>query len=303
MIGIYKIENLVNGKKYIGQSTNIEKRWKEHIKLSKIKSDKESILKRQQAPLYRALNKYGVENFSFTILEECSVEELNDKEKYWINYYHSFWKDSSGDGYNLTIGGDGNQTILPDEYLIWVKQWEDGLSIAAISRETGRDPQTITRYLKIYCKNFTSEEIKKRNDGSQLPNLSKKVNQYDLVGNFIRSYESVIEAANAVKACPDQIRRCAKGTFQTKTCKNFYWIYADDEQNILERISKGQGVSIVIEQYSLDNVLIKRYPSLTKANLEMGVSRSALAIKNCCLGKTNNAYGYKWKFMKGKENV
>lgn len=90
MCGIYKITNNINNKCYIGQSINIHRRWNAH--------------KRQKtnSHLCRAFKKYGIENFSFTIIEECSVDELDEKEKYWIRYY-----DSYRNGYNETIGGDG----------------------------------------------------------------------------------------------------------------------------------------------------------------------------------------------------
>lgn len=72
MIGIYKITNTVNNKKYIGQSINIIDRWREH---------------RQRASngteyLYQAIRKYGIQNFVFEVLEECLIEDLNLKEKY-----------------------------------------------------------------------------------------------------------------------------------------------------------------------------------------------------------------------------
>ena len=83
MIGIYKIINKINGKCYIGQSTQIEKRWSKHKNTSHNQTSKA-----YDYPLYRAFRKYGIENFSFEILEECSNLELNEKEKYWINYYN-----------------------------------------------------------------------------------------------------------------------------------------------------------------------------------------------------------------------
>ena len=53
--------------------------------------------------MYRAIKKYGIENFDFEVIEECSKEQLNDKEIYWISYYDSCNLDK---GYNLTKGGD-----------------------------------------------------------------------------------------------------------------------------------------------------------------------------------------------------
>lgn len=79
---------MVNHKVYIGQSKNIELRWKHH----KTTKDKHSI--------HYAFDKYGIENFSFEILEECPTSKLDEKEIYWIKYY-----DSYKNGYNKTLGG------------------------------------------------------------------------------------------------------------------------------------------------------------------------------------------------------
>lgn len=103
MIGIYKIENLINGKVYIGQSIDIEKRWRVHK--TELNNNK-----RVGSHLQNAWNKYEEENFKFEVIEECLKEELNKKEKYWIAYY----KNNAYGVYNLTDGGDGikNPDIL-----------------------------------------------------------------------------------------------------------------------------------------------------------------------------------------------
>ncbi len=75
---IYKIESPSN-KIYIGQSTNIQKRLKQYKRLSCL----------TQKVLYNSLKKYGFENHIFEIIEECSIEELNIKERYWQDYYNS----------------------------------------------------------------------------------------------------------------------------------------------------------------------------------------------------------------------
>lgn len=97
MIGIYKIENLVNGKIYIGQAVNLQRRIREHKLVSRYNNPKNS---EYNFALSRAIRKYGLNNFSFNIIEECKQEELDDKECYWIKYYNSY-----NDGYNETIGG------------------------------------------------------------------------------------------------------------------------------------------------------------------------------------------------------
>ena len=90
--GIYKIENLINHKVYIGQSINIKIRWKNHLKVSKNPNSD-----CYEYPLYKAFRKYGINNFSFEILEECSKDSLNQRERYYINKYNSL---DNNFGYN-----------------------------------------------------------------------------------------------------------------------------------------------------------------------------------------------------------
>lgn len=95
--GIYCITNKINNKKYIGLSKDIYRRWGEHKRVPFCSTSRE-----YNYPLYNAIRKYGLENFSFVILEECDdLKLLKEKEKKWIKYY-----DSINNGYNLTEGGE-----------------------------------------------------------------------------------------------------------------------------------------------------------------------------------------------------
>jgi group I intron endonuclease len=103
MIGIYKITNKNNGMCYIGKSIDIKRRWQGHKEDSFCSEERWKLNKRgEQTHFHRALRKYGIDAFSWEIIEECSLEQLNEKEKYWIEYY-----DSINTGYNMTFGGDG----------------------------------------------------------------------------------------------------------------------------------------------------------------------------------------------------
>lgn len=97
MIGIYCITNKINGKIYVGQSINIEQRWKAHRTKPYNPNDPQ-----YDSFFYRAIRKYGIENFEFSILEQCSEELLDERECYWIDKLNSF-----SAGYNLTPGGGG----------------------------------------------------------------------------------------------------------------------------------------------------------------------------------------------------
>lgn len=75
MIGIYKITNTINNFCYIGQSNNIERRFTQHK--SPYEQERHSDI-----PLYKAFKKYGIENFSFEVIEECEEKDLDSKETY-----------------------------------------------------------------------------------------------------------------------------------------------------------------------------------------------------------------------------
>lgn len=92
MIGIYKITKKENGKSYIGQSNNIDRRFQEH----KSKVD---------IPIETAIQKYGSDAFTFEIIEECKLKELDNREIYWIAYYNTY----KGFGYNCSEGGGNNR--------------------------------------------------------------------------------------------------------------------------------------------------------------------------------------------------
>lgn len=89
MIGIYKITNQQTGQSYIGQSVDIKRRWIEHkLPCKRINPTKK---------IYQAFNQYGIDNFTFEVIEECEANKLNEREQYWIDYY-----DCYNNGYNMS---------------------------------------------------------------------------------------------------------------------------------------------------------------------------------------------------------
>lgn len=100
MIGIYYIENIDNGKKYIGQSIDIFRRYATHM--SQLKHNNHV-----NDHLQNAYNLYGVEKFNLRVLEECKIDELDEQETYWIEYY------GFNNLYNLTkqVGSGGGDAV------------------------------------------------------------------------------------------------------------------------------------------------------------------------------------------------
>lgn len=97
---IYKITNIVDGKSYIGKSkTTVSGRWNTHLSSLKkyIQSDKNS------SKLYNAMVKYGVENFTIEQIDECSFDELDERERCWIAKLDSR---NPNVGYNICKGGE-----------------------------------------------------------------------------------------------------------------------------------------------------------------------------------------------------
>ena len=114
MIGIYKITKKIDGKSYIGQSNDIQRRFNEH------KTKKDLIID-------QAIQKYGISAFNFEILEECSLEELNSREKYWIAFYNTY----KGFGYNCNEGGgdsrgeNNGRTKLTNNDVAYIRECYD----------------------------------------------------------------------------------------------------------------------------------------------------------------------------------
>lgn len=114
MIGIYKITKKENGKSYIGQSNDIERRFSEH----KIKIN---------IPIEVVIKKYGTDAFNFEIIEECPLDKLDEREKYWIAFYNTYKEF----GYNCNEGGGNNRsenngrTNLTNEDVAYIRECYD----------------------------------------------------------------------------------------------------------------------------------------------------------------------------------
>lgn len=103
MIGIYKFTNKIDGKCYIGQSVNIRKRYNQHKGRYNTFNHQKA---KEDTYFHYVLRNYGFDNFDFEIVEECSLEELNNKEIYYISKFNSLYPN----GYNLTAGGNSPHT-------------------------------------------------------------------------------------------------------------------------------------------------------------------------------------------------
>jgi group I intron endonuclease len=94
---IYKIVNTINGKIYIGQTTNASERKNQHERCCMNKNNNKL--------LYKAMRKYGVDNFLFSVIEKCyNRKELNEMEYHYIIQYRTYVEFENCNGYNMTMG-------------------------------------------------------------------------------------------------------------------------------------------------------------------------------------------------------
>lgn len=144
---IYKITNTLNNKIYIGQTIKtVQKRFTQH----KNNSNKEYF---SQIVLYKAFNKYGIENFVCEEIEEVTNDKLDERERYWINYYDSYFN-----GYNSTLGGRATQLYNWDVDDI-IEKYLSLKSARAVAKVIGCDHSTIDRILnENNVKRFTASQ-------------------------------------------------------------------------------------------------------------------------------------------------
>lgn len=138
---IYLITNLINGKKYVGQTrTSVQERWYRHC----CRANTEKAI-----GIDGAIKKYGAENFSCETIKECPIEELDKWEIYYIKEYKTYQGDNADIGYNLTLGGQGGLLFDIDETEM-LEMYNNGKTAKEIGEYYHCSDKTIGSRLKKY---------------------------------------------------------------------------------------------------------------------------------------------------------
>ena len=223
---IYKHTNKLNGKSYIGQtSQKAIRRWRNGY------GYKESPI------FYAAIQKYGFDNFTHEIIEEnlATKELANQREQYWIAHYHTWIYDPKCQGYNSTQGGTYNNTTALQKKVFQLDIDSNILatfdSISEAARYFNVSPDRITRccnnqkgyqtaggYYWSFADDYSQNKI------TQL--RRRRVIRLDSEGNEV-IFNTVTEAANSIGVNRSSISRACKK--QTKYY-NYFWRYKDEKR-------------------------------------------------------------------------
>lgn len=233
--GIYKITNLVNSKAYIGQSRDIKKRWIDHRRKSPHLSN---------VYLHRSIRKYGIENFSFEVLEECKPENLNVLERKYILLHRTL----KPFGYNLDLGG-GPQKEISEE-----------------TREKIR-AATLGNKNPNYGKSKSGETRRKLSLSH-----SPSVNQYSLDGKFIKTFSTTVEASVSVNkddySTRHNICACCRG--DRMATYGYQWRWASDGNHDISPYTKTSHNRRSVSQFTKNGAYVATYISAKKAAEAVG---------------------------------
>ncbi len=225
MVGIYKITNKINNKSYIGQSVNIKRRWAEHRLLHRDES----------LSLKRAMRKYGIENFTFEVLEKCSIGELCEKEVHYIQELKP--------EYNRCAGGLGSyghcvspevkeilrkkgknqwQSMSPEQQKEQIKNNLKGPRKGHPVSEETRAKLRAANLGKKQSRETIEKRIKTiRESGRKRDNAGNRKPVYCLELDL--TFESVKQAAEYIGVTPSCLSGQLKGRY--KTTKGYHFTY------------------------------------------------------------------------------
>jgi group I intron endonuclease len=214
IIGIYKITN-PNGRIYIGQSTNINRRWNSYKRLNC----------KDQISLYNSLKKYGPENHKFEILEECENDLLDEREIYWGEFYNVLSNKHLNNKLGRGIGSyDSESTKLKKKLChkgrsnFWLKnkklssEHRDKISKAKKNHPCFLKPK----------KEYKNKGISKFNHiDAVIKAKSIKIYQFDKNLNLINEFASAAVAARELGYHQSNIHKVLN--IDNRSCKGFIW--------------------------------------------------------------------------------
>lgn len=304
MIGIYKITSPTN-RIYIGQSKNLDRRKKEYEKYIKNAN--------RQVKLLASINKYGWNNHFFEIIEECTIELLNERERYWQEFYNSIEK-----GLNCIYT---KTTDKPSKFGAETKEKMRKSRLGKKASE--KTKQKMSKIRKGYK---LSEETKKKISSTKLSKrpadfkeIIRNKNNYKAItcispDNTFFEFKSCKDAAKFIDVSHGSIYNVLYKsiTGKVKGWHSFKMLTPNDKylanlevikqnkpkiSDLCKEVSSANCKRLFskpIIQYDKLMNIISEYESLSEAARQTKIN--AQNISSVCLGKNKSAGGYIWKY-------
>ena len=270
---IYKIENKQNRKIYIGKTVNtIRERWLEHI---------EEANKGDNSLLHKAIRKYGEDGFYVDFIEQCSNDELNIKEIYYIALFQSHMEQY---GYNMTLGGEGAMKYADADIL---NLWATGLRACEIAERLDANPNTISQRLKFLVEDG---EVRKR----YFDTRKKSVIQYDIYGEPIKIWDCASNAETSLNISKGMISKCCNKL--ATIAGEYLWKFVDDPTSINELQEKYAKSNKCCCVNLIDNEgnIIRTYESGKAAELDLNLPRGK--VSEVCNHKRSHTKNYRFEW-------
>jgi group I intron endonuclease len=258
MIGIYKITN-PKGKIYIGQSINIERRKIQYKNLS------DGVKK--QPKIYNSFQKYGFDKHIFEIIEECSIDKLDERELYWGEYYDVLGKN----GLACRLGkGRGKLSIE--------------LKLQISLKHKGMKKPWAGKNMRL------TDEHKEKLKQSRHQNFNP-LYQYDLEGNFIKEWLNPKQASISLKISNGGLFNI----IDTNNTLHGFRFTKIKKENI-NPTTKWEKHKKPITEYDLNNNLIKEWSCAKEASNSLNIAIQHITA--CCRGERKKTFNRKFTYKK-----
>lgn len=261
IVGIYKITN-PKGKVYIGQSVDIIRR----------KNTYKNFKSPSQPRIYNSIKKYGWENHIFEIIEECTLEQLSERETYWKQYYID--------------ENDGDWSMV-----LFCNLYDNGTG--PLSEETKRkigNANKGRKYSEETCKKISIKLKGRKYSEETIKKLSQPRSEQ---AKKNMKYPKSKEHSDNIKKgrAKNKITYTQESRDKIKNSNKKHY-EKGSERN--KKLSISQSKPII--QYDKNMIFLKEWNSITEACLELNGHPKDSGIGQVCNGKRKTAYGYIWKF-------